>query len=72
VTPEALDYLTEVGWDPDFGARPLKRAIQREVKDLLALKVLSGEVHPGETIHVARGAQGLVFETALVGEPANT
>jgi ATP-dependent Clp protease ATP-binding subunit ClpB len=62
VTPEALDYLAEVGWDPDFGARPLKRAIQREVQDPLALKVLSGELHPGETIRVARGPQGLLFE----------
>ncbi|RPJ51302.1 MAG: ATP-dependent chaperone ClpB [Chloroflexi bacterium] len=70
VTPEAIDYLAETGWDPDFGARPLKRAIQRELQDPLALKVLSGEVHPGETIRVARGPQGLVFEPAPVVEPA--
>jgi ATP-dependent Clp protease ATP-binding subunit ClpB len=72
VTPEALDYLAETGWDPDFGARPLKRAIQREVQDPLALKVLSGEVHPGETIRVARGPQGLVFEPAPLAEPTIT
>ena len=69
ITPEALDYLAEVGWDPDYGARPLKRAIQREVQDPLALKVLSGELHPGETVQVTRGAQGLAFETLTRGEP---
>jgi ATP-dependent Clp protease ATP-binding subunit ClpB len=64
VSEDALDYLAEAGWDPDFGARPLKRAIQREVQDPLALKVISGEVHPGETIYVAREPQGLIFEAA--------
>jgi ATP-dependent Clp protease ATP-binding subunit ClpB len=68
--PDALDYLAETGWDPDFGARPLKRAIQREVQDPLALKVLSGEVHPGETVRVTRGPEGLVFETTPISEPA--
>jgi ATP-dependent Clp protease ATP-binding subunit ClpB len=69
VTPEALDYLAEAGWDPDFGARPLKRAIQRELQDALAIKVLSGELHAGETIRVTRGPQGLEFEPVLQGEP---
>ena len=71
LTPDALDYLAEVGWDPDFGARPLKRSIQREVQDPLALKVISGEVHPGETVRVARGPQGLVFEPAVTAEAVN-
>ncbi len=71
ITPEALDYLAEVGWDPDYGARPLKRAIQREVQDPLAVKVISGEIHPGETIRVVRAADGLAFEPGVVGEPAN-
>ena len=62
VTPDALAYLADVGWDPDFGARPLKRAIQREVQDPLAMRVLSGEIHPGQTIHVTRDGTGLVFE----------
>jgi ATP-dependent Clp protease ATP-binding subunit ClpB len=68
MTPEALDYLAETGWDPDYGARPLKRAIQRELQDPLALKVLSGELHPGETIRVERGAKGLEFVPAEVGD----
>jgi hypothetical protein len=47
VEPEARAYLAEVGYDPDFGARPLKRTIQREVQDPLALKVVSGESAKG-------------------------
>ncbi|HEX9017615.1 MAG TPA: AAA family ATPase, partial [Anaerolineaceae bacterium] len=67
-TPAALDYLAEVGWDPDYGARPLKRAIQREVQDPLAMKLLAGEIHAGETIHVNHGEKGLEFETAPFSE----
>ena len=62
VTPEALAYLADVGWDPDFGARPLKRAIQREVLDPLAMRVLSGEIHPGQTIRVTKDGSGLDFQ----------
>ncbi len=61
VTPAALDYLAEIGYDPDFGARPLKRAIQREVQDPLAMRILAGEFHPGETIRVDRVPDGLEF-----------
>ena len=63
VEPEARTYLAEVGYDPDFGARPLKRAIQREVQDPLALKVVGGEITEGDTIKVTSGADGLEFET---------
>jgi ATP-dependent Clp protease ATP-binding subunit ClpB len=62
VDPGARQYLAEVGYDPDFGARPLKRAIQRELQDPLALKVIGGEVTEGETLKVTRGPDGLVFE----------
>jgi ATP-dependent Clp protease ATP-binding subunit ClpB len=61
LTPEALEYLAESGYDPTFGARPLKRAIQRELQDPLALKVLAGDFVPGDTIRVTKGAEGLVF-----------
>jgi len=47
-----LNWLAEVGYDPEFGDRPLKRAIQREVQDSLALKILSGEFSEGETIKI--------------------
>ena len=62
VTEAAREYLAEVGYDADFGARPLKRVIQREVQDPLALKILSGEVHEGDTLIVDRGKTGLVFK----------
>jgi ATP-dependent Clp protease ATP-binding subunit ClpB len=61
VSEPARAYLAEVGYDADFGARPLKRAIQRELQDPLALKLLAGEFHPGETIKVDRGPEGLTF-----------
>jgi ATP-dependent Clp protease ATP-binding subunit ClpB len=59
ISEAAREYLAEVGYDPDFGARPLKRTIQRELQDPLALQVLSGEFHEGDTIRVDRGPEGL-------------
>jgi|YNPNPStandDraft_1061719.scaffolds.fasta_scaffold00167_23 ATP-dependent Clp protease ATP-binding subunit ClpB len=68
VTPEAREFLVEVGYDPDYGARPLKRAIQRELQDPLALRVLSGEFRPGDLVRVERGTEGLTFTPVVVGE----
>ncbi|NQU31550.1 MAG: AAA family ATPase, partial [Anaerolineae bacterium] len=68
ISPEARAYLAEVGYDADYGARPLKRAIQRELQDPLAVKILSGEFHEGETIHVERGKEALEF-TAQATDP---
>ncbi len=61
VTQAARDWLGEVGYDPDFGARPLKRAIQRELQDPLAIRILSGDFKPGETILVDRSGENLNF-----------
>lgn len=69
VTPAAKEYLAQAGYDPDFGARPLKRTIQREVQDVLALKVLSGEFKEGDTILVDSSPDGLVFQSIVEGEP---
>ena len=71
VDQSAREYLAEEGYDPDFGARPLKRTIQREVQDPMAIKVVSGEIGEGDTIHISRGEKGLKFETehAPVEEP---
>jgi ATP-dependent Clp protease ATP-binding subunit ClpB len=69
VTPAAKEYLAQAGYDPDFGARPLKRTIQREVQDVLALKVLSGEFKEGDTILVDATPEGLIFQSIVVGEP---
>ena len=68
VEPGARAYLAEVGYDPDFGARPLKRAIQRELQDPLALKVVGGEISEGDIVRVSHGADGLVFETVTAAE----
>jgi ATP-dependent Clp protease ATP-binding subunit ClpB len=65
VSDEARAYLAEVGYDPTFGARPLKRAIQRELQDPLALKLLSGEFAEGDTIRVERGEEGLEFSKTV-------
>ncbi len=61
VSDPAREFLAEVGYDPDYGARPLKRAIQHELQDPLALKILNGDFHSGDTIEVERGTQGLSF-----------
>jgi ATP-dependent Clp protease ATP-binding subunit ClpB len=68
VSQAAKEYLAEEGYDPAFGARPLKRAIQRELQDPLALKILAGEFREGDVIEVDRGKDGLVFTTAVQGE----
>ena len=64
ISDEARDYLVEVGYDPVYGARPLKRAIQRELQDPLALRLLGGEFRRGDVIRVERGPEGLTFSSA--------
>ena len=61
VSSAASAWLAEVGYEPEFGARPLKRAIQREVQDPLALQIIAGNFKSGDTIHVDRGPGGLTF-----------
>ena len=61
VSDAAAEFLAETGFDPSFGARPLKRAIQHELQDPLAMKILAGEFSPGDLIQVERGASGLEF-----------
>ena len=52
VTPAATAKLAEEGFDPAFGARPLKRVIQREIGDRLAARILEGKVAEGDTVEV--------------------
>jgi ATP-dependent Clp protease ATP-binding subunit ClpB len=52
LTPAAQDYIATVGYDPVFGARPLKRAIQREIENPIATKILEGVFGPGSTISI--------------------
>ncbi len=63
LTDAAKAYLAERGYDPAFGARPLKRLIQREVQDPLAMKLLAGEIHDCDAVTVDAGDDGLVFST---------
>lgn len=65
VTAAAREYLAEVGYDPNYGARPLKRSIQRELQDPLALKLLAGEFHEGDLIKVDRSEGGLSFTVEI-------
>jgi len=59
--PGARDWLAEKGWDPAYGARPLKRVIQKSVQDPLAEMILSGRIKDGEKVVVSAGKQGLKF-----------
>lgn len=52
VLPTALDYLTEHGYDPEFGARPLKRLIQKEIVNMISKKIIAGELKKGSTIYI--------------------
>jgi ATP-dependent Clp protease ATP-binding subunit ClpB len=56
----ARKWLADEGYDPVYGARPLKRVIQRQLQDPLAEMILAGEVKDGDTIHVSAGADGLI------------
>ena len=69
MTPAAREYLAVKGYDPAYGARPLKRLIQKEVQDVLALKLLSGEIREGDEVEIDRGSEGLEFRRL---EPAAT
>ncbi|MGB7259663.1 MAG: ATP-dependent chaperone ClpB [Pseudolabrys sp.] len=61
----ARDWLAEKGWDPAYGARPLKRVIQKSVQDPLAEMILAGTVKDGEKVVVSAGKQGLTFNGKL-------
>ena len=61
LTPEALDQLAASGYDPVYGARPLKRAIQRELETPIAKAILSGKYSEGSTVQVCVGDERLAF-----------
>ena len=65
VTPEALDVLSERGFDPQYGARPLKRVIQRMIQDPLALRILEGDFPEGSKIIVDAAKDPQPHEDAL-------
>ena len=64
VTGSAIKWLAEVGYDPVYGARPLKRVIQRCLQDPLAHYLLEGTVKDGDQVAVAADDNGLIFDVA--------
>jgi ATP-dependent Clp protease ATP-binding subunit ClpB len=68
VSDNAQEFLAERGFDPDYGARPLKRTIQKQLQDPLALAILSGEYKLGDIIRVETGEDELEFTQILTGE----
>jgi ATP-dependent Clp protease ATP-binding subunit ClpB len=70
LTDEAKQVVAEAGWDPAYGARPLKRALQRMVENPLALRLLEGDFGEGDTVRVDAHDGELVFERAGAREPA--
>jgi ATP-dependent Clp protease ATP-binding subunit ClpB len=63
----AMKWLADEGYDPVFGARPLKRVIQRSLQNPLAEMILGGEVLDGQSVHVSAGPDGLVVGNRLAG-----
>jgi ATP-dependent Clp protease ATP-binding subunit ClpB len=64
VDEEARRWLAEAGYDPVYGARPLKRVIQRELQNPLALELLEGRIQDGDTVRVTTSPLGLLIEPA--------
>jgi ATP-dependent Clp protease ATP-binding subunit ClpB len=70
LTDAAKEVIAEAGWDPAYGARPLKRALQRLVENPLAMRLLEGDFADGDTVRVDAQNGELVFARAEAAEPA--
>ena len=70
LTDQARDYLADHGYDPVYGARPLRRIIQRELETTLARKLLLGEISDGSRVTVDAGARGLEFTSRTTNQSA--
>jgi ATP-dependent Clp protease ATP-binding subunit ClpB len=70
LSDEARTLLGNLGYDPTYGARPLKRVIQKQLVDKLALKLLEGEFQPGDRVFVGAAGGELAFSKAAAAEPA--
>ncbi|MEA2583242.1 MAG: ATP-dependent Clp protease ATP-binding subunit ClpB, partial [Thermomicrobiales bacterium] len=69
VTPVAKEWLANRGYDPVFGARPLKRLLQKEVLDPLSMMLLGGELRDGEAVTVDNAGGQLVFHANMSQAP---
>jgi ATP-dependent Clp protease ATP-binding subunit ClpB len=72
LTPAAQELLLAEGYDPAYGARPLRRTIQRLIQDPLALQILEGKILPGDHVRVDRDGQkdAMRFERVPAKQPA--
>ncbi len=59
---KALDYLADKGYNPAYGARPLKRAVQQEVETLLSRKIIAGEIGPGDLVDISADDGGIIIQ----------
>ena len=64
LTEPAKEYIANEGYDPAYGARPIKRTLQQIVADPLALAILEGKFSDGDTVEIGLNGNGLVFEKA--------
>jgi ATP-dependent Clp protease ATP-binding subunit ClpB len=71
-SPEAQAYLADQGYNPEMGARPLRRVIQTEVEDKLSEALLSGTVHDGDSVTIQLREDTIVIELALPGGEEST
>ena len=67
---QAREWLADKGYDPAYGARPLKRVIQKSLQDPLAELILSGKIKDGDTVKVSAGKQGLTFNGEAIAQAA--
>ncbi len=70
LTDKARDYFAERGYDPVYGARPLRRLIQRELESALGRKIVAGEIRDGSRVVVDAGPQGLKFDSTVLASAA--
>ena len=69
LTESAKDFLAKAGYEPAFGARPLKRAIQEHILEALSEKIIAGEILPGQRVVVDHGPSGLTMQSVAPQEP---
>ena len=72
LTDAARDWLVENGFDDEYGARPLRRLIQRKLENVLAKRVLAGEFNPGDLIQVDVEEDQLAFRREVPADPVPT
>jgi len=61
ITDKAIEKIAEIGFDPEYGARPLRRAIQRNIEDMLSEEMLKGNVKKGSQAKIGLNSQGKII-----------